>query len=302
VNVSPRWLAGDTHQRRIAAVLFVILALALWSGARSPSGDLSNHYTDHLRHEAESLALLRHGFDIYRRPYAETTRDVGLTDGQHQGLWPERTAPYPPLGILFFAPIAGLERAGDLTPGHAHALAVGLLVLIACLACLAGGRLARRSTCLFQLGFVLLGGSLLFGAGANGFFDVLYCLAGFLGLEALANDRNAHALAFFALAGSLHFRAAVLLPAAGFALWRGLAGPDRRRTLWVLGISCLALAPVACAALVLDTHAFVVVNPLRVKLVRTCAFAALAAAGMAFALSRRRPLTALTLFCASLLL
>jgi hypothetical protein len=227
---------------------------------------------------------------------------VGLPDGQHQGLWPEQTAPYPPLGILFFAPIAGLERAGDLSPGHAHSLAVGLLVLIACLACLAGGQLARRSTRLFQLGFLLLGDSLLFGAGANGFFDVLYCLAGFLGLEALAKGRNAHALAFFALAGSLHFRAAVLLPAAGFALWRGLAGPDRRRTLWVLAISCLALAPVACAALVLDTDAFVVVNPIRVKLIRTFAFAALAAAGMALALSRRRPLTALTLFCASLLL
>jgi hypothetical protein len=179
---------------------------------------------------------------------------------------------------------------------------VGLLVFFACLAGLTGWRLAQTSNRAFQFAFLVVGASLLFGAGANGFFDVLYCLAGFDGLVELTKSRHANALALFAIAGSLHFRAAVLLPAAGVALWRGLSGLERRRTLFVLGVAAVVLAPVAYAALVLDTHAFAVVNPLRVKLARTLAFAAVTAIASAFALLRKRPIAGLTLLCAGLLM
>jgi hypothetical protein len=255
----------------VAAVL-----LAWWVGA-SPLGDISNHFTDHLRHVGESLAFLQHGFDVYRRPYGDVAADVALPCPEHSGLWGALPAPYPPLGILLFLPLGLVERAGWLAPSTSHAVAVAVLALIAAITCVAGHRLLSREPPAARTGFYVIAAPLLLATGLNGFFDVAFVLAGVGGVLALGRQRPRLAVILFTVAGGLHFRALAFAPVALVAALR-LGRMERWRIFPVAFIAALILVPAAASAIVLDVSAFPLDNPLRRNWVRLAAFTAVSLA------------------------
>ncbi|MEW6433731.1 MAG: hypothetical protein AB1730_19665, partial [Myxococcota bacterium] len=166
---------------------------ALHLGASSPRGGYDAHYSDHLRHLASARALVTHGFDVYRRPYAQVTEGL-YPCAAHAGLFDDRTAPYPPLGLLLHWPLAELEARGALAPAWAHRLQT-LLDLWAGLAAAAAALalLRRRED---AVGLFLVVAPLLVGVGVNGFYDTFWFAAGVAALACLRAGRPFAALAF----------------------------------------------------------------------------------------------------------
>ena len=236
--------------RGTALVALLVLGLL---GAQallaSPGGDLSNHYTDHLRHMAESQALVERGFAIYRQPYGEAARGL-FPCPEHEGLFPDRTAPYPPLGLLLHWPLGWLERAGYLAPTTAHRLMTFQWLLVALAAGVLGLVLLRPHG-----RWALAGGALLLlpglvGSGANGFYDVAYVLVGTAALLALREQRPATAVVLLGLGAAVHFRALVFAPVGLWALlaaWR--AGRSRALASGAVAVGLVLTAAASAAAL-----------------------------------------------------
>ena len=236
--------------RGTALVALLVLGLL---GAQallaSPGGDLSNHYTDHLRHMAESQALVERGFAIYRQPYGEAARGL-FPCPEHEGLFPDRTAPYPPLGLLLHWPLGWLERAGYLAPTTAHRLMTFQWLLVALAAGVLGLVLLRPHG-----RWALAGGALLLlpglvGSGANGFYDVAYVLVGTAALLALREQRPATAVVLLGLCAAVHFRALVFAPVGLWALlaaWR--AGRSRALASGAVAVGLVLTAAASAAAL-----------------------------------------------------
>lgn len=233
--------------RSLAPMVVAAVTVTGWAALVTPLGDVSGHYTDHLRHMGEALAILQSGFEPYRLPYAEATAHLELPCPAHAGLWGDQVSLYPPLGLLLHAPVALLERGGFLSPLRAHQL-MGLLWLLVGLAALAAlWALTPRAPVTARVGLAVVGAPLLLGTGANGFFDVAFVLAAALALLAMQRGRWALATVLFAAAGALHFRAAVLLPFALLAAWRAAAARPRRFVVAALVCGAL-LAPSLYAA------------------------------------------------------
>ncbi|MDX2011700.1 MAG: hypothetical protein SFW67_15985 [Myxococcaceae bacterium] len=215
---------------------------ALVSG---PNGDFGGIYTDHLRHLAESQALVARGSAIYRQPYAEATQGL-LPCPEHTGLFPERTAPYPPLGVLLHWPLGALERHQLLSPATSHQLTATAWLICGLCAVWLAWRLVT-SQLPGRLGLVLIVAPLTIGVGANGFYDTTFLLAGVGALVLLASKRPEWAMLALGLAAALHFRALVFAPVGLWALLEALRR-DRRRALAFLGVSGLLVASAAWAA------------------------------------------------------
>ena len=190
-------------------------AAALHLGVSSGRGGYDAHYSDHLRHMASARALVAHGFEVYRRPYAEVTEGLRPCPA-HAGLFDDRTAPYPPLGLLLHWPLAELEARGVLAPAWAHRLQALLSLWAGLAAAALALMLLRRREDAVGLALVLT--PLLVGVGANGFYDTFYVAAGVAALACLRAARPLAALALLVVAASLSFRALVLAPLAVPAL------------------------------------------------------------------------------------
>lgn len=222
--------------RGAAAALALLGALLLIRAQLQPgndSGDASATYTDHLRHEGEARILVAHGLEVYRQPYG-ALNELG---GVHAGLFPERTAPYPPLAILLHWPWSHLQP-------HAHRALVWLWALVAFAACAGVVRLVAPLTVIAEAWALLLAVPLLVGIGINGFIDGGYLLCAALGCLAWRDDRPRAALLWLALAGALHFRAAVFVPLALCLAWR----LRRTATPW---LAAAIAAPTLAAAVAL---------------------------------------------------
>lgn len=281
------------------------LAVVAWRGSER-HGDICNHYTDHLRHQSESLALLEHGFDIYRRPYSEVTAGLSLPCGVHDGLFPERTAPYPPLGVLAHWPFAFIEAKGVVSPQRAHMLLVLAWSAIAWLGAVLGAVLFKSHGRIALGGFLLVFAPLMLGMGANGFYDVLFVAAALLSVALARAGHTGFALVATAVSGALHFRALSLAPLG--LLWlrdlwreRGHGRAQGLRTWAPLAAAVVLLVPAALAAVVvsqtLDTipaH-----NPVHVsKKLNAALFSALSLGTFGVLLWARVPFTALSLLTA----
>jgi hypothetical protein len=166
----------------------------------------------------EALILSHQGLAVYQRPYGELIAAEGLDD-IHSGLFPERTAPYPPFGMLAHWPLARLERTGAISPQTAHASVVWMWTLVALVACAVVVRLAAPLPPAGQAWAIGLAVPLLVGIGINGFLDAGYLLAGAVACVAWKKERRVLALGALALAAALHFRAAVFAPLAAAVLW-----------------------------------------------------------------------------------
>lgn len=182
------------------------------------SADASRQYTDHLRHMGEALILVDHGLAVYQRPYGELITPEHL-DPIHTGLFPERTAPYPPLAMLAHWPLAVMDRAGILAPATAHRAVVWLWTLVALGACAVLVKLFAPLPFIAQAWAALLAVPLLVGIGINGFVDAGYLLFGALACLAWKKNQRDLATLWLALAAAMHFRAAVFVPLAVVALW-----------------------------------------------------------------------------------
>jgi hypothetical protein len=182
------------------------------------SQDASGHYTDHLRHMGEALILADQGLAVYRRPYGELIAAQHL-DPIHTGLFVERTAPYPPLGMLAHWPWASADRSGTVSSTTAHRGVVWMWTLVALAACAIVVRLCAPLPPVPQVWAGLIAVPLLVGIGVNGFLDAGYLLCGALACLAWSRQQRVVAIWCLAFAAALHFRAAVFAPMAAVVLW-----------------------------------------------------------------------------------
>ncbi len=236
---------------RYAPLAIALLGIGLLVRAQlkpdNPSGDASGTYTDHLRHMGEALILTDQGLAVYRRPYGEWIGAQGL-DEIHTGLFPERTAPYPPLGMLAHWPWARLDRAGLLAPSTAHRAVVWMWTGLALAACAVVIRLFAPLSKTAQAWAILLAIPLLIGIGVNGFLDAGYLFCGALGCLAWKREQRVWAVWCLALAAALHFRAAVFAPLAAVVLYE--LRHSTRNLAWILPSLALVI-PTAVAAFAL---------------------------------------------------
>ncbi len=268
---------------RWAAAAIGLLGAALLVRAQldpgNDSGDASKLYTDHLRHEGEARILIDHGLDVYRVPY-------GAQQPLHPDLFPERTAPYPPLAMLVHWPWAQAHP-------HHRAL-VWFWTLVAFAAAAAVVRLVTPLTVVAEAWALLLAVPLLVGIGINGFSDGGYLLCGALGCLAWREDRPRAALLWVALACALSFRAAVFAP-LGLAL---LA----RQTWAARGLAAAFVLPtlVAAVALAGTLGTIPADSPVHVSHpnVWLALFVAAGVGAAAFLFAKEEPLVALTLLAA----
>lgn len=232
-----------------AVVVGSLAVLALHVALASPTGDLNAHYTDHLRHLTEAQALVARGDAIYRQPYDAFSQGL-LPCPEHAGLFGDRTAPYPPLGVLLHWPLSAVERAGWLAPARVHQLTAMTWLACGLLAAALALWLAwpRRE---HVAGVLVLLTPLALGAGANGFYDTAFLAAGAGALIALVRGRAALAVALLGLVAALHFRALVFAPVGLWALldsWKARRAPT---TLAALGVAAALVASAAWAAFAL---------------------------------------------------
>ncbi len=220
----------------------------------SQQGDLSNHYTDHLRHMGEAVALVKRGFQIYSLPYRQAIEGLRLPCPEHVGLWDDQPIPYPPLGILLHWPTAELESQGLVSPWLSHRLTVTLWLALACAACMAAWMLFAQQPKTARVGLWFIFVPLTIGIGANGFYDTAYILCAVLALLFVQRQKFASSLILFALSIALHFRALVFAPMMGI-IARQLWIRERRRVLRHFAMPILLLAPAAAAAWVVHKNA-----------------------------------------------
>lgn len=292
--------------RGTALVALLVLGLLGGQALRaSPGGDLSHHYTDHLRHMAESQALVERGFAIYRQPYGEAARGL-FPCPEHEGLFPERTAPYPPLGLLLHWPLGWLERVGYLAPATAHRLMTLLWLAVALATGVLGLVLLRPHGRWALAGGALLLWPGLVGSGANGFFDVAYVLAGTGALLALRGEKPGTAVVLLGVCAAVHFRALVFAPVGLWALlaaWR--AGRGRALVSGAVAVGLVLTAAASAAALSGTLETIPADNPVHVShLLRgkssPPAFILLALGVFGYLLRHRYPWAALTVLSGAL--
>ena len=99
------------RDRTLAALALTSLVLSLWVPltTNSPEGDLGG-YTDHRRHVAVVQLALRHGVDVYLRPFGALLTETPVVHAQRD--WVDIGYVYPPGALLVFAPLVPLARAG----------------------------------------------------------------------------------------------------------------------------------------------------------------------------------------------
>lgn len=287
---------------RLVTLAIALLGIGLLVRAQlrpdAVGGDASAHYTDHLRHMGEALILTDQGPAVYRRPYGELIGAQGL-DSIHAELFPERTAPYPPLGILVHWPWARLERAGVLSGPTAHLGVVWMWTLVALVACAVVIRQVAPQPVVAHLWAAVLAAPLLVGIGVNGFLDAGYLLCAALACVAWQRERRVLAVWCLALAAALHFRAAVFGPLAAVLLWQ-LRTSRTELTRALLSVALVIPSFVAAVALAgtLETippHSPVHFTHLRLPL---ALFGALTAAAAFFLWRMDQRLVAVTLAAA----
>lgn len=209
----------------------------VWMFVASPTGDLFGHWTDHLRHQGEAVALVGRGLAIYGGTYDQAMASVPPPCPQHLGLWGNVGIPYPPAALLLHLPLALAERSGLLAPAVSHRAQVLLALLAGLGAALVAFRRARGER-VTQAWVLLWFGPLVAGAGACGMYDAFYVLAAVLAVDGAWHWR--------AVSCALHVRG---LFALAFGRLVRPASP------WSYAVLVCAVAPTVAVAIAVATHA-----------------------------------------------
>jgi hypothetical protein len=226
--------------------LFALVAVSLGLTAlvpltnRSPYGDLSAGYTDHLHHAHATWVFLHRGIDAYRLPLVASSR--GVPYPQQTGAWPQMPVNYPPGMFAVFLPTALLGRFVPMTQETFGRVGVLWMLVVAHLAMLAMFLLLADLAPGARAVVGMIAWVYLIRLALQGFFDPAFLGAGAMAMREVHRRRPGAALLWLACAGMLHFRAVALVPLGAVALWQALREPGRRP--WT------AIAVVAAAGLV----------------------------------------------------
>ena len=247
--------------RKVALALLGAALVGLPWCSPWPTADLSNAFTDHLRHAFVAVVADQRGLEIYRLPLGEAAKGV---ISHHPGFyWYDVPYAYPPGAVLLFLPVATFSEL-FIIDAQTHArLLVSFTTLLAFLAWLATLRvLFQRDTERSgeplepALRAVVAGFAFaqLLHAGLEGFYDPAWVGLGSLAIIRLRRNEFATALGLCVAALAIHLRAGALLPVAG-AAFLGLLRARGKRA-WVHPVT-LAAAIVGA----IDLGVFLAVEP-----------------------------------------
>ena len=170
---------------RIALGLVGVLSICLPWFSPWPTADLSNVFSDHLRHAFVAQVAVRRGLDVYRLPLAEAAKTVQV---RHPGFyWADVPYAYPPGALLLFLPVSTFSELFIEDPQTHARLLVSFTTLLAYLAWLVIWRLlfAAPTGNRIELAIGGLVAAFAFGqllhTGLEGFYD-----SAWVGLGALA--------------------------------------------------------------------------------------------------------------------
>ncbi len=208
--------------RRVGLAVATLGLLCLpWLSAW-PAADLSNVYSDHLRHAFVVQVALDRGLAIYRLPLKEAGRGF---ESRHPGFyWADVPYAYPPGALLLFLPLSAFSEAFVEEPKtHARLLVtfttlLGVLAWLATLRVLFPGGGGERSELAGRALVAAFAFGLLVHCGLEGFYDPAWVALGALAMLRLEQKDYPGALAWCAGAFALHLRAVALAPVAVAAL------------------------------------------------------------------------------------
>jgi hypothetical protein len=204
--------------RRLAVAAVAVAILAVPWLSPWPNADLSNIFSDHLRHAFVAKVALAKGADVYRLPLAEAGQGV---EARHPGFyWAAVPYAYPPGALLLFLPVSLFSEAFiDAQQTHARLL-VSFTALLAILAMLAVWRALQAGQPFERWLFVVFAFGQLIHVGLEGFYDPAWVALGALAVVKLRKGAPGAALWLCVAAAAVHLRAVVLLPVAAVALHR----------------------------------------------------------------------------------
>ncbi len=216
---------------RRALLALVAVSLGLTSLVpltnRSPYGDLSAGYTDHLHHAHLTWVFLHRGLEAYRLPLERSSR--GVSYPHETGAWPHMPANYPPGVFAVFLPTALLGRYVPMSMETFGRVGVLWMLVLAHLSLLGIFLLLAEEPPGGRAVVGMIAWVYLVRLALQGFYDVTFIGAGAMAMLALHRRRTGAALLWLSLAGFLHFRAVALVPVGVVALWQGLRAPRGER-------------------------------------------------------------------------
>jgi hypothetical protein len=184
--------------------------------SKSPHGDLSSWYTDHLHHSFATWVFLQRGASLYSRPFSEVWS--GTQWPYPTWHWGQMPLACPPGMLVLFLPLALLGRFGGLSlrgfgvAGVVYLLTVSHLAFYSVLRALESLPAGSRAV------LALLVWALLVHLALQGFYDGVVIGCGAMMALRLRLDDAPSALRWLAVAALLHYRAIVLAPLGLFAL------------------------------------------------------------------------------------
>lgn len=234
---------GEPRARGLIALCVLsFFGLALVPLLReSPYADLTGQFTDHIHHVYGVWLFWKHGVQVFTTPF-------GLLSGEgfpfSVMLWTDAPWMYPLGALGLFAPLTLLAKLVTLT---FHQLAVATILYLLFWSHLGFYLFARacgRCPPEQRLLLTSFGWLMMMRLAVEGFFDPLWLGTGAAVVGCASRGKYEHALWWFALTASLHYRAAVFAPAAAYALFHIVRSRSPRN--WPFGVlswttlSCLA--------------------------------------------------------------
>ncbi len=225
----------------LLAALFALLAATAPSRLDNSTGSFREECTDQISHWGSTLLFAKHGFDVYRhsamqlclpmnaeasglyRAEALPRMDYACRVSDEPGArpvlinYPERVQNYPPGKFLYSAPEAILYSNFGATFGFLKKFTLLKYLLVSHLAfALFVLLLLPRGRGTVELALLLILGPLFYEElvfwATYGIYDAVSVGALFLSLYCLGTRRPARAIAWYAAASFLHFRALWCLP------------------------------------------------------------------------------------------
>lgn len=236
----------------VAAVLWVA-SVSLLVVQRSPFGDLSGWYSDHLRHSFAVWIFLKRGIALYALPFGKAAIGVPFRHAVPE-LYSDEYFLYPPGVLLLFLPVSLLGQWVPLTKDAFGLIGILWVLSLAHLAIYAWWKLFQEA----KIGAAAILGAFLalflLRIALSGFYDVVWVGAAAMAARAAREKRYETGILWCAFAAFVHFRAVVLAPLA-FGCLVALAREARWATWgrWRLALSFL-LGALSLASLLVMSH------------------------------------------------
>jgi hypothetical protein len=234
---------------------YLVLAAIVWR-AHSRWGDLSNWYTDHLRHVYAVQVFLHRGWEIYRLRFDDALSGIPYPNAVVS--WGTVPYAYPPGALLLYSPLSWVGRRAALSTPVFGKLCVLYLLALAHLALWAVGAVLRATASPARIPVFALAWVLLAYAASEGFYDPAWVGLGTLAMVLLLRGHPRAAVLALTGAGLLSYRAVVLVPLGVLAVWRWtrIPGAASSARSWVVAaVTLISGGVIICAFLPLREFA-----------------------------------------------